>query len=101
MAKGSTYKGLIIAGSKTADYYKFKLSSSNKIRIYLKGSATDKFKATVYNGSKTVGTYTFSGNGFDGYIYSVGKWPAGTYYVKVQRADTKSSGYYTIKWKTV
>ena len=32
-------------------------------------------------------------------LESAGKWSKGTYYIKIQRANSKSSGWYSLKWK--
>lgn len=99
--KKKTKKGTILAGSKQADYYKFKLTGKKSVRIYMKGRTNDKMKITVYKGGKRVGSYTYAyyNNGRTLTLKSYGKWKKGTYYIKISRGNTKSSGWYSLKWK--
>ncbi|MEI3504678.1 MAG: hypothetical protein V8Q42_13900 [Anaerovoracaceae bacterium] len=43
--------------------------------------------STIYNNTKSI-TLT-----------SVGKWSKGTYHIKVYRGNSKSSGWYSLKWQ--
>lgn len=99
--KGSTKKGYIYAGSSQADWYKFKLTSSKKVTITVKGGTNDRLKIAVYKGSKRIaGTpQTFWSDDESLKLTSNGKFSKGTYYIKVYRGNSKSSGYYTLKWK--
>lgn len=95
-----TAKGTIQANSKTVDWYKFKLTKTKKTNLWFKGHTNGQIKITIYNSkSKKLYSTTGRGSGFGYKIYSIGKWKKGTYYVKVERANKKSSGYYTLKWK--
>ncbi len=103
--KNKNIKGWIEAGKKEgkqADWYKFNLTGKKSVKIYMKGGTNDKINVTVYEkiGSRTrkIGTRTVSNN-FNNIIPSRGKWSAGTYWIKISRGTTKSSGYYTLKWK--
>lgn len=98
--KKKTKKGTIQAGTagKQADWYKFKLTGKKKVTISVTTGSNDAMKIIVYKGGKKIMTKTARGN-TTGTITSVGKWPKGTYYIKVQRGNAKSSGYYTLKWK--
>lgn len=95
-----TAKGTIQANSSTVDWYKFKLTKTKKTNLWFKGHTNGKLKITIYNSKSTeIYSTTERGSGFGCKIYSIGKWKKGTYYVKVERANKKSSGYYTLKWK--
>ena len=98
--KKKTKKGIIESGknSKQADWYKFKLTSKKKVKINVTTGSNESLKIILYKGGKRIITKTVRGNS-TGDITSVGKWPKGTYYIKVQRGTSTSSGYYTIKWK--
>lgn len=100
-----TYKGTIVAGKQTVDWYKFKLTKSSKVTIDFNGSTNSRFKITVYKGSKNMGSSDASDD-FKVKLQSVRqftskrvKFAKGTYYVKVERANTQSSGYYSLKWQ--
>lgn len=100
--KKKTKKGTIIAGSSQADWYKVKLTSKKKLTVTMKGATNSGLKLTIYDkkGKKLSGASTT----FRYYSKSVGlksysKLPKGTYYIKVSRADKKSSGWYSLKWK--
>lgn len=98
--KKKTKKGIIESGknSKQADWYKFKLTSKKKVKINVTTGSNESLKIILYKGGKRIITKTVRGNS-TGDITSVGKWPKGTYYIKVQRGTSTSSGYYTLKWK--
>ena len=115
--KNKTVKGVIIAGDKTVDWYKIKLTKSQKVKInYTAKSNGDtdyygikftfcdsKGKAFTYNAYDRVNrVYPKSGMEFCLKNTATGKksgLKTGTYYVKVERYNKKSSGYYTLKWK--
>ncbi len=98
--KKKTKSGIIESGknSKQADWYKFKLTSKKKVNITVTTGSNESLKIILYKGGKRIKTVTARGNS-TGYIKSIGKWTKGTYYIKVQRGTSTSSGYYTIKWK--
>lgn len=97
--KGKTKKGTIVAGSSQADWYKFKLTKKKTVKIYMKGRTNDTFKITVYKGGKKIGSRSYFYSMSSLTLSSAGKWPKGTYYIKVQRANKTSSGWYSLKWK--
>lgn len=97
--KSTTKKGTIVAGSSQTDWYKFKLTSKKSVKIYLKGHTNDQLKITVYKGSKKIGSRIFYYSDASRTLESAGKWSKGTYYIKIQRANSKSSGWYSLKWK--
>lgn len=95
-----TVKGTIRANSNTVDWYKFKVTKKKSVNVWFKGKTNNALKVTVYrsNGKSIISTkINTTVNGRK--ITSIGKWPKGTYYLKVERANKKSSGYYTLKWK--
>ena len=104
--KNKTVKGVQIANNKKSgnDWYKIKLTKRQKITFTISGKSTGNIdlKIKVIPASKNVRIW-----GDTMYIpmastkkYSTnGKFPAGTYYLQVSKADSKSSGYYSIKWK--
>lgn len=96
--KKKTKKGTIEAGSSQADWYKFKLTKKKKTTITVKCAANEKIVVRVYKGKKKIDSATMYGNK-KLTIRSVGKWPKGTYYIKIARGSKTSSGYYEVKWK--
>lgn len=96
--KKKTKSGTIQAGSAQDDWYKFKLTKSQKVKISLTTGSNDALKVIVYKGGKKIGSRTIYRNA-KGYIKSLGKWPKGTYYIQIKRGNKKSSGYYTLSWK--
>lgn len=101
LKRKKTKKGMIQAGAGSKDatnWYKLKLTKKRKVTIDVTSNSNDAFKISIYKGGRRIGTKTVY-NRASGPIYSIGKWPKGTYYVKVQRKNTKSSGWYTLKWR--
>ena len=101
LKRKKTKKGMIQAGAGKKDatnWYKLKLTKKRKVTIDVTSNSNDAFKISIYKGGRRIGTKTVY-NRASGPIYSIGKWPKGTYYVKVQRKNTKSSGWYTLKWR--
>ena len=98
MKIGDTYKGYIAAGSETKDWYKFNLSSSKYFSLDIDGAVCDAFKVTIYDkDGKELRTLTYYGDKAQIYTYNKVK---GTFYVRVSRANKKSSGYYSLKVRT-
>lgn len=107
--KKNKYKtGLIPAGISNTDWYVLHLIKKQKIKLYYQAKTSGSFRITVYMGDTQIGTrriYYTSGEKkitFSQYLTTskkkVGMDP-GTYYIRVERADSMSSGYYKIKWK--
>lgn len=119
LAKNKEAKGIMIANSSKADWYKIKLTKKQKLKVTM-GAQTnasgeyDGIKFSFYDGkgklwtsdsieyfsrgykeSKWTQTYQMRDRR-TGKTYPISK---GTYYVKVERANKTSSGYYTLKWK--
>lgn len=98
--RNSAKKGFIAAGSSQADWYKIKVTKKT-VKITLGGATNDKIVAKLYNSKgKAVSSSTASvtRSGYDYYLKG-SNMKKGTYYIKVYRANSKSSGYYTLKWK--
>lgn len=94
--------GTIVAGDKTADWYKIKVTKSKKLTFKVSGSCSGSFKLTLYksNGKKwATGTTMINDVNDSDSIKTNKKVTKGTYYIKVERSDSLSSGYYTLKWK--
>lgn len=103
-------KGLIPAGVFNADWYKIHLTKRQRISFYYdaKVSGTGgSFKVSVYSGTKLIASrnlyYTSGQRKFN--ICRQNKttkkmtgMEAGTYYVKIERANVSSSGFYKFKW---
>lgn len=98
--KNKTVKGIIAAGDKTVDWYKIKLPKKQVLHIYFSGRTNDKIKLT-FSGSylKTAKKYIVRGNTSTQHTYTTERAQPGNYYIKVERNNSKSSGYYTLKWK--
>lgn len=99
LKKGAKKSGTIIIGDKTADWYKFTLSSKKAVSITIKGATNDNIKADVYDKRGKIGTRSFGYYSGGMTLKSAGKWSKGTFYIKLYRGNSKSSGHYTISWK--
>lgn len=93
-----TIKGLITAGDKKAKWYKITLKSGKKPAFILNGNVTGTLKVQILNKKGKVIT-TSNWSGTKSQYSSWGTWTKGTYYIKVTRANSLSSGYFTIKNK--
>lgn len=97
--KGKTVSGTLQAGSSQADWYKFKLTSKKSVKILWKAKTNDTMKITVYQGGRAIGTRSLIYSNSSYTLQSLGKWSKGIYYIKVYRGNSKSSGWYSLKWK--
>lgn len=100
--------GLIPAGVVTADWYKIKLTKAQRLRLYYNAKTSGSFKITIYSTKQQIGSqniyYTSGQKKFTLYQYSktskkAAGLDAGTYYVKIERTNASSSGYYEFKWR--
>lgn len=101
--RGKTAKGLITAGESTkkTEWYKLKLTSKKKLKIWLNAKAAGVFRLEVVPASSrvrvtgSISTYNTSST-----VRSTNqKLPAGTYYLKISRPRNVANGYYTLRWK--
>lgn len=97
--RDSTVKGTVIAGESRSDWYKFKLSGKKSVSLTVKGATNDRLKIEVYSGRKKVKTSTFYSSTESLTLRSAGKWKKGTYHIKVYRGNSRSSGWYSLKWR--
>lgn len=99
LKKGKTANGTLQAGSSQADWYKLKLTSKKSVKILWKAKTNDTMKVTIYQGGRTIGTRSLIYSNSSYTLQSYGKWSKGTYYIKVYRGNSKSSGWYSLNWK--
>ena len=106
LKKNKMKTGLIPAGVSNADWYKITLTKQQNLRLYYNAKTHGKFKLTLYYGTQPVGVrYVYYTQKLQKIIFSmtyqnkkIGMRP-GTYYVKMERENASSSGYYKLKWK--
>lgn len=114
-----TVKGVIIANDKTADWYKITVPANKRVKITVTAKTNgdnDKsgIKATLMKSNGKAfksGAYCWASimepSDWCGYLrkdqygnqYGISD-KKGTYYIKVERVNKSSSGYYTLKWQT-
>lgn len=99
LKKGKYKKGVIVAGSTKARWFKIKKSKNNKtFKVILKGATNNQLKITIYKGGKKYygpNSVYYNNSGIKLTMFYA---PKGTYYVKVAPGK-KSSGYFKVKWK--
>lgn len=115
LAKNKTVKGIMIAGENKADWYKINITGNcKKLTLTLTGKSQGDddncgIKMSFYDTDgklvKTSRTYYISGQASkDQLVFNYGtgatsfSFPTGTYWAKIERLNSKSSGYYTFKW---
>lgn len=103
--QNKTIKGTIAVNDSKADWYKINVTKTKKVKFYIKGNATGNLKMQVYKSNGKQYGYentilsdlnesrTFVSTGVNG------KMPKGTYYIKIYRGNSKSSGNYSLKWQ--
>jgi len=106
--KKKAVTGLLPAGSSTVDWYKISLTNDQKIRLYYTVKSYGKFRISIHTENQRLASYTTSYTAkqqkltISRYKYSTGKklpMQKGTYYIKVEKVNSQSSGYYKLKWK--
>ena len=107
MKSGTWNKGIVTYEDKTskADYYHFTLTKPSTVLFYLKGNVTSGKITGEIVGQNVNGAYT--GIQLNTVGKKASKWqirtkssaklPAGTYYVKMKKANKKTNGNYQIK----
>lgn len=103
--KGTTKRGLLIAGesgSKT-DWYKIRLTNKQKVRLTFGARANDhvSFKIIPANPKVFIPGSTAYYKNTTETVKTKDALPTGIYYIRVNRMskDADTSGYYTLKWK--
>ena len=105
--KNKIKTGLVPAGVSETDWYKIKLPKQKKLHIYYQAKTSGSFKMTIYQGKNLIGSrniyYTSGEKKITLYQYSKTTkkktgLKKGNYFVTIQRTNSASSGYYTIKW---
>lgn len=100
MKKNKTYNGTIYAGTNDSDYYKYKVTSSQKLNIYVNAKTNYGLKLKnsgpgVYTNTSNIMYYAPGSH----HLSTSGKVKTGTYYIQISGYNKKSTGYYTLKWK--
>lgn len=92
--------GLIIAGKKKAQWFKFKVTKKADIQIYVLGNTNKKFKIEFYKGKTKLKNWTTNFDYKMSYrtVTSTSPVPKGTYYVKVSPTK-QSSGACSVVWQ--
>lgn len=108
LKKNRKVTGMIPAGVSNADWYKVKITKKQKLRLYYGAKTRGSFKISVYSDRQLFGSrniyYTQKQQKL---TVSLKQTPsskkagldAGTYYIKVERANQDSSGFYKLKWE--
>lgn len=101
ISKGKWAVGSVAAGTSSAQWYKFNLSSRQKLKVYLTPYMTGSLYMTLSGPGVYTRTFTVSSSywGKQYGTYTSGKVKNGTYYVKLQPVTKQSSGFYKLKWK--
>ncbi|MDO5589741.1 MAG: hypothetical protein Q4F98_01605 [Lachnospiraceae bacterium] len=99
LKKLTTSKGTMEAGVEKADWYKITLNSKKSVELLWRARTNSKMKLSLYQGKRWIDTKALTYEYKSYKINSKGKWPAGTYYLKVYTDSAKASGWYTLKWK--
>lgn len=100
LSKDKIAKGILMAGDHAADWYKLSVPKKQYLHFYYAGKANGQIQLT-FSGSylKTTKRYVAQGTEEEGHAYTIERVQPGNYYVKVERADSLSSGFYTLKWQ--
>lgn len=102
VSRNKAISGTLTAGSNQADWYKVKLTKKQVLKMYTTANCSGKMKLQVYySNGKKLGwdqTVAYSINQ-KGEFYSTTKLAKGTYYIKIYKYDSLTTGNYTLKWK--
>ncbi len=100
LAKNKLAKGIMMAGDNAADWYKVTVPKKQYLHFYYSGKANGQIQLT-FSGSylNTAKRYVVQGSEETGHAYTIERVQPGNYFVKVERADSMSSGFYTLKWQ--
>ncbi|SFA70966.1 hypothetical protein SAMN05216249_101146 [Acetitomaculum ruminis DSM 5522] len=94
---GKYTNGTFILGNKETDWYKFS-TSKNTIKFKFDGDFSGKLIFTIYNSNGDAVTYdrTIYGDSLD-YAYKYSSVKKGTYYIRVRRASSSTTGLYKMR----
>lgn len=106
LTAGKTYTGVVTAADKTGkvDWYKITLTKSQKVDITFTGSVSSGEIGIEFYGGDISGSITDSitsvneDSSFTAQTWTSTKLPKGTYYIKVTKAENKTSGVYNLKF---
>ena len=107
LKKNKNRTGMIPAGTSETDWYKIKLTKQKRLRLYYSAKTSGSFRMTIYRGKQMIGRqniyYTSGERKIVLYQYSTttkkkSGVKKGNYFVTIERANTASSGSYTLRW---
>lgn len=107
LKKNKAKTGLVTTGNLLSGWYKIKLNKKQKLQLYYNVKTRGTFRISVYAGTRRLGSRNIYHTSKQQKMTIYYKQPngkavgldAGTYYIKIERANAFSSGYYTVKWK--
>ncbi len=110
LKKNKTKTGLIPAGVTNTDWYRVKLTKKQKLRLHYVARTNGSFRISVYSGKDQIAGWTIHNTAGQKLTVcqrtqsttksttKITGMNPGTYYIKIERANATSSGYYKIKW---
>lgn len=100
LKSGKTYRGLILPKDTKKHWFRISLKKSSPIRLTVNGFSHGQIYMTVTDKDQyELLSYTISSaTKKNTVLQTENSYPKGTYYVCVQGADTKSNGWYSLKW---
>ena len=106
---GKKIKGVMLVSDKKSkyDWYKFTLRKAAPVRVDFKGSTTGKTKLQLEVIPPSVARFSqrpilsFKGLEQNGSGQSAEFWPAGIWYIRINKSEAKGGGMYTLKVKTI
>lgn len=104
---GKAVKGVILSTDKKTqyDWYKFRLEASDRVRVGFKGSTSNKEELRLEVIPPSSAKFSkkailkFSGTDGNGSGKSGAQWPAGTYYLRINKTTAKGNGTYQLQVK--
>ncbi|MFW5631609.1 MAG: hypothetical protein ACOCM4_07290 [Acetivibrio ethanolgignens] len=103
ISQGKTVKGLVQSedSMEKYDYYKIKLTKKQALSLTITSKSCDQLKFKVIPASSKLTIFGDTVRIYDSdkvSFKSKDKFPAGTYYIQVEKGSKTTSGYYTIKF---
>ncbi len=106
LKKNKLRTGLIPAGVTNADWYLIELTKKQNLRLYYSAKTNGSFKLSFYMGAKRIASRNIYQTAEQQKLVlrlkkTSGKQSGmnpGKYYIKIERANSTSSGFYKIKW---